>query len=194
MGYRLLRRYETFGKERMPSFILTLLGPDRPGLVETVARIVREQDGNWLESRMSHLAGFFAGIARVEVADAQADGLMNALAALEDKGLTVVARRDESPQLECDVRTTVWMELVGNDRPGIVSEISRVLADQKVNVEEFQTECSGAPISGAAIFRARAELCLPSHFTVDQLQSALEAIAMDLMVDITLAPEVSAEN
>lgn len=174
----------------MPSLILTLLGPDRPGLVETIARLVREQDGNWLESRMSHLAGHFAGIARLEIDDAKLDSLTEAFMALEAEGLTVVARRDESAPSTSDPRTTVWMELVGNDRPGIVSEISRVLAGQEVNVEEFQTECTGAPNSGAAIFRARAELRLPESLTIDDLQKSLEDIAVDLMVDIKLAPDV----
>lgn len=173
----------------MPSLILTLLGPDRPGLVETVARLVRDRGGNWLESRMSHLAGHFAGIARIEIDDVQLESLKTELTALEDQGITIVARRDDSKTEDAEARTTVWMELVGSDRPGIVSEISRVLASQQVNVEEFQTECTGAPNSGASIFRARAELRLPASQTVDQLQESLEAIAGDLMVDITLAPD-----
>ena len=173
----------------MPSLILTLLGPDRPGLVETVARLVREHEGNWLESRMSHLAGHFAGIARIEISDAELDALTTDLVTLEQQGLTVVARRDETKPEDNAQQTTVWMELVGNDRPGIVSEISQVLAAQNVNVEEFQTECTGAPNSGASIFRARAELRLPESQTINQVQQSLEAIAVDLMVDITLAPE-----
>ena len=178
----------------MPSIILTLIGPDRPGLVESVARIVSEQDGNWLESRMSHLAGHFAGIARVEVVDSQVESLTAALATLESEGITVVARRDEAMPEAVDPQSTVWMELVGNDRPGIVSEISRVLAEQNVNVEEFQTECTGAPNSGAQLFRAHAQLRTAPDYTIDKLQSALEAIAVDLMVDIKLAPdETSAE-
>ena len=171
----------------MPSLILTLLGPDRPGLVEAVANIVNEQEANWLESRMSHLAGHFAGIVRVEVAEGKADQLLKQLEGLEAKGLSVVARRDES--VAADDFTVVWMSLVGNDRAGIVSEVSRVFAEQQVNVEEFQTELQGAPNSGAMLFRANAALRLPSNVTVDDLQKALEGIAADLMVDITLAPD-----
>lgn len=174
----------------MPSLILTLLGPDRPGLVETVAKLVKDHDGNWLESRMSHLAGHFAGIARCNVDDAQWDALNTALAKLDEQGITVVTRRDESNDDQSEESTTVWMELVGNDRPGIVSEISRVLSEQHVNVEEFQSSCSGAPNSGAALFRAHAELRLPEDQTIDDLQKSLEAIAIDLMVDIKLAPDV----
>ena len=39
------------------SLVMTVMGEDRPGLVEALARTVSERGGNWLESRMSHLAG-----------------------------------------------------------------------------------------------------------------------------------------
>lgn len=172
----------------MPSLILTLIGPDRPGLVDSVAAVVRQQNANWLESRMSHLAGYFAGIVRVEVGDADADTLIDELKSLESSGLNIVARRDESVT-GADEFPVVWMELVGNDRPGIVSEVTHVLAEQRVNVEEFQTECSGAPNSGATLFRANAALRLPAETTIHDLQAALEGIALDLMVDIKLASD-----
>lgn len=169
----------------MPSLILTLIGPDRPGLVDSVATLVREQNANWLESRMSHLAGHFAGIVRVDVDDQHADSLLQQLEGLEQKGLAIVARRDATPAAEGE-SSTVRMELVGNDRPGIVSEVSRVFAEKQVNVEEFQTECTGAPNSGASLFRATAALRLPTAVSIDELQQALEQIAVDLMVDIKL--------
>ena len=173
----------------MPSLILTLLGPDRPGLVDSVATLVKERDGNWLESRMSHLAGHFAGIVRVEVNDASVEDLTLQLQQLPD--LDIVVRRDGSGSTPEEF-TTVWMELVGNDRPGIVSEITRVFADMQVNVEEFQTACTGAPNSGANLFHANAELRLPGGVSIDDLQKSLEAIAVDLMVDIKLA--IDSEN
>lgn len=168
----------------MPSLILTLLGPDRSGLVDSVASIIRDHKANWLESRMSHLAGHFAGIVRVDVAEENYSALVERLERLPD--LEIVVRRDETATDLVEF-TTVWMELVGNDRPGIVSEVSRVFAELQVNVEEFQTECTGAPNSGASLFRANAELRLPAGVTIDDLQQALEAIAVDLMVDIKLA-------
>lgn len=171
----------------MSSLILTLIGPDRPGLVDSVATLVRNHSGNWLESRMSHLAGHFAGIVRVEVDDEHIDALIQQLGELEQEGLSVITRRDETAATD-DELTVVQMELVGNDRPGIVSEVSHVFAEMQINVEEFQTECRGAPNSGGTLFRAHAELRLPAGVTMEDLQEALENLAMDLMVDINLAP------
>jgi glycine cleavage system regulatory protein len=171
----------------MPSLVLTLIGPDRPGLVESVARVVRAQNGNWLESRMAHLAGQFAGIVRVEVADEDVDGIRRALEGLETAGISITARRDTQATPHGFPR--VSLDLIGNDRPGIVSEVARVLAENQVNVEEFFTECVEAPNSGFTLFKAVAQLRLPAHLDVGELQTALEGIALDLMVDIQLHPE-----
>lgn len=172
----------------MSSLILTLIGPDRPGLVDSLAKVVRAQNGNWLESRMSHLAGYFAGIVRIEIDPQHAEKLLRQLEGLQESGLNIVVRKDES-EVAAEQVSVVWMELVGNDRPGIVSEVSRILAENNVNVEEFQTECVDAPNSGSTLFRANAALCLPQDLTVNDLQRALESIALDLMVDIKLAPD-----
>ena len=49
------------------AMVFTFVGADKPGLVEKLAQTVGQHGGNWLESRMSELAGQFAGIVQVEV-------------------------------------------------------------------------------------------------------------------------------
>ena len=169
----------------MPSLVMTLIGADRPGLVESVAATVAEHGANWLESRMAHLAGQFAGILRVDVPDDRADNLIQALGQLDRQGLKVIVQKEIGPEMFLPI-ASLRMELVGNDRPGIVREVSRVLAQRQVNVEDFQTECTSAPMSGEKLFRATAQLRLPAGLTRDQLQQDLEQIAQDLMVDIQL--------
>src|SRR5438105_1069714 len=110
---------------------MTIIGGDRPGLVESVARAVAEQGGNWLESRMSRLGGQFAGILRVEVPAENERKLISGLQALSGQGLTVVVHPDESATQPTAVRINL-LEIVGQDRPGIVSQISRTLAEYGV--------------------------------------------------------------
>jgi glycine cleavage system regulatory protein len=173
--------------QAMISLVMTILGPDRPGVVESLARRVSDHGANWLESRMAHLAGQFAGIVHVEVDASEADKLVESLRQLHGQDLTVIVRKEGEP-LVAPTFAPLQLDLVGNDRPGIVHEVTRVLADRQVNVEEFQTECSSAPMSGERLFRATARLRLPAGLTVEQLQQALEEIAHDLMVDIRLHP------
>ena len=138
----------------MADLVLTLIGPDRPGLVEAVADPIAAHGGNWLESRMAHLAGQFAGILRVEVPDDRAAALTEALRRLDTRGLHVTVQR--GPRPAPSTRRTLVVDLVGLDRPGIVREVSRVLAERGVNIEELETDRSPAPMSAELLFRSRA--------------------------------------
>lgn len=170
------------------SLILTILGDDRPGLVESIARLVAEHQGNWLESRMAHLAGQFAGILRVEVDAAQAEPLAAALRTLTAAGLETVVHPDPATAVSSD-RPLVKLDLLGQDRPGIIRQISGVLAALGVNVEELNTECRAAAETGQPLFHAVAQLRLPPDVSEADLRVALENVAADLMVDVKLAPQ-----
>jgi len=137
--------------------VMTVIGPDRTGLVDSVAGLVTEHGGNWLESRMSRLGGHFAGILRVEVPEDKEPQLAAALQKLQSRGLTVVVHPDEPKAAPPSARLSV-LEIVGQDRPGIVRQISHALASFGVNVEELHTECLSAAMSGETLFKARATL------------------------------------
>lgn len=162
--------------------VLTVIGKDKPGLVESLSEAVAEHGGNWLESSMSQLAGKFAGILRVSVADQRADELIQALGELDDRLKLVIERVDENEAVPAP--TTVSLSLVGNDRPGIVREISHVLAELAVNVEKLETECSPAPMSNEILFKANATLHVPAGMNLDRLQAGLEKLADDLIVEL----------
>jgi glycine cleavage system regulatory protein len=166
------------------SLVMTVIGNDRPGLVDSVASIVAEHGGNWLESRMSRLGGQFAGIVHVEVPADGEPALTKALKTLDAHGLTVVVHADK-PQAIVGQRTNI-LEIVGQDRPGIVRQISHTLAESGVNVEELHTECASAAMSGETLFKARAVLNIPESCDVAKLRQNLEKIAADLIVEISL--------
>ncbi|SIQ82427.1 glycine cleavage system protein R [Marinobacterium stanieri] len=169
----------------MTSLVLTIIGPDKPGLVGLLSRTIADHQGNWLESGMSRLGGKFAGILITQVPTAEADALIAALEALSTQGLKVTAERsEETPALESLQPMT--LELVGHDKPGIVREISQALAARHINVERLSTELTSGSMSAEELFKAEAELLAPADLDPDELQQALEAIAGDLMVDITL--------
>src|SRR4029077_6269140 len=107
--------------------------------VESVADLVASHGGNWLESRMSRLGGQFAGILAVGVAAEKEKALLANLKGLSSRGLSVVVHSDQR-KAEPPGRLRI-LEIVGQDRPGIVRQISHALATYGVNVEELQTEC-----------------------------------------------------
>lgn len=168
------------------SLILTAIGDDRPGLVESLAATISRHDGNWLESSMSHLAGKFAGIVNIALPADRIDALKTELAALP--GLRVTAEISDAP---CPApkesgQRKLKLSLVGHDRIGIVKEVSQVLAKQAINVESLTTFTSSAAMSASRLFHAVAELTAAPELDARALKHELETLSNDLMVDITL--------
>lgn len=164
--------------------VLTAIGDDKPGLVEALAEVIADNSGNWLESSMSQLAGKFAGILRVSVDDNNADELVAALDGISDRLKLVIERVDS--HIKKEKLQTVKLSLIGNDRPGIIREISHALTTISVNVEQLTTEFKPAPMSGDALFKARANLAVPEGLELEILQRELERLADDLIVEIQM--------
>ncbi len=163
--------------------VLTVIARDKPGIVQRVSAVLREYGGSWHRSSMSQLAGRFAGILQGVVPTEQVDDCVAAFEALEQEGLHVVVRLGE-PDEATGEGAEYRLELVGNDRPGIMADIAAVLGRHGVNVQSLETLVEGASMAGGALFRAWAQLSLPPEADVTVVEEALEALANDLMVDI----------
>jgi len=170
----------------MDHLVLTVIAEDQPGLVERVAKCVAEHGGNWLESRMSRMAGQFAGILRVAVPASAHAELVQALEALQAEGIRVLLAHSGAEPARC--WQMIQLQLVGNDRPGIVRDITRLLASHGVNLESLDTDVVSAPMSGEMLFQAQARLAVPQESSLDELQRHLETLADDLMVELKLQP------
>ncbi|MBL8480797.1 MAG: ACT domain-containing protein [Rhodocyclaceae bacterium] len=167
--------------------VITIIGDDRPGIVEKLSALVCAHGGNWLECSMAHLAGKFAGILRVAAEDNQVLALQAALGGLaEVKAVAELA--GSRPAGSVELRRCRLL-LVGQDRPGIVKEVAHVLASRGVNVETLESWTDVAAMAATPLFHAEAVLALAAGTDLAELQNDLERIADDLMVDISLAAE-----
>jgi len=169
------------------TFILTVLGDDRPGLVSALSAPINAHGASWERSEMSRLAGKFAGIVVVSVAGDRSDALAADLAALSDQGLQIVLERSDEAVDPPSLRLT--LDLLGSDRPGIVAEIAAALAAHDVNIEELSTAVRDAPMAGGTLFEAHAALSAPPSVSTDELRVLLEGLADELMVDLSLTAE-----
>ncbi|WP_339339194.1 ACT domain-containing protein [uncultured Oceanicoccus sp.] len=167
------------------SIVFTFIGNDKPGLVEKLSNTVSEQGGNWLESRMSQLAGYFAGIARIQISNDKADQLRAALNALSGEDLSINLE-DRAIDDNTSDYTNIKLSLLGNDRPGIVKELSSALAALQINVCEMNTNVTSAPMTAESLFAASAEIQAPITLDLAQLTDRLDEIANQLDVDIRL--------
>ena len=167
------------------ALVFTFVGADQPGLVEKLAQTVGQHGGNWLESRMSELAGQFAGIVQVAVSDAQFPALRTALLSLSSDDLSVVVASSKRAEGADDYRH-LRLSILGNDRPGIVREVASALAARRINVSDMDTTVTSAPMSGDPLFEAVAQIQVPKTLDLAELNAQLDAIADALTVEIDL--------
>lgn len=161
--------------------IMTVLGSDRPGLVNSLADIVAKHGGNWLDSRMSRLAGQFAGIVRIECPTEEVSLMLQEIRS-PGSDITVQAVRTgiEDPFS----RRTLCVDVMGQDRPGIVRELTAAIANAGGNVEELTTGLESAPMSGQSMFRARGVISIAEHDDPAKITTAIESLGGDLTVDV----------
>jgi len=167
------------------SIVLTVVADDHPGIVEELSDVLATHDGNWTESSMMTLAGKFAGILLAEVPEERAASFLNVLDSLEAGGMQIVAQRSEKtawPEGAKEYR----IELVGQDHPGIVHDITEVLARLGINVEELETTVRSASMSGESLFVAHARILVPADVSIERLRDEMDDLANELMVDIDL--------
>ena len=161
--------------------ILTVIGSDRPGLTGTLADAVLAAGGNWLESHLSRLGGKYVGSVLVELAEEAVPRLAAAVRAVDAAGLTVTLI--EAGPATVDLGHVLNLEIVGQDRPGIVREVAGALAALRVNIEEFSSTAENGAWSGERLFRARARLHVPAAVGNDAVREAVEGLSGDIMVD-----------
>lgn len=168
----------------MESFVLSMVGADRAGLVDALSEVVVEHGGSWDRSQVAELAGLFAGVVLVRIPPERADGFRAGLEPLRDRGLLDVTVHAVEGEPEPEGGETVHFEVVGADRPGIVHEVSHAVAALGIGIVELETWTESAAMAGSPLFRADAVVRLPDGVTRDQLTDALEGLSNDLMVDL----------
>ena len=169
----------------MTTLILTVVGSDRPGLVAAVADVVDAHGGNWENSQLAELAGAFAGVIQVSVPDDREAALTSELRAL-DGLLTVTVHTGMDAAPGAATSRPVSLQILGNDRPGIVREVSAVLRRHDLSIETMSTETRDAAMAGGRLFEASVVAEVPASADLDALRADLERLTTELQVDISL--------
>ena len=170
----------------MDSFVLTVLGDDRPGLVDALSGVLTDHGANWERSQMARLGGKFAGIVQITVARTATAALTEALAALDGDGLLHVRIDPAGNEPAAPAGARFVLSMIGTDRPGLVHSVAAALAEVGASIEELDTATYDAPMAGGQMFECTAAVVLPPGVTIDAVRDQLEALADRLMVDIDL--------
>lgn len=185
---KMIRRAVVLTEESAPEtvpLVVTVVGPDRHGIVSMLAERAQRYGANWAASRMTRLSGEFSGTVHFDVPPEHVDALMAALYQLASSGLQVVIASRGSATVPPTLRS-FELELVGEDRVGIVSRLTGMLAERGVSIESIHTDVLRSGVSGKQTFKVGAHLLAPATLAVEELRQELGTLASDLMVDIAL--------
>lgn len=167
------------------SLVLGVMSDDHPGILNTLSAVISAHEGEWTESKMVTMAGKFAGILTVELLCSEQQAFTDALHALSEKGIKVLVEQiqlhEEEPVRE------FHLEMIGQDRKGIIREITQLLARSNINLEALESRIESASMSGETLFIASAVLHIPATVEIPHLQSEFEELANEMMVDIKLS-------
>jgi len=167
----------------MNNLVVSFICPDRPGIVENLSNLVKKHHGNWQTSSLHHLSGFFTGVIEISISAEHANPLLDALLSLPEFkcNIEVVV---PAKAINSEADSNFVLELTANDRTGIIQEISAIIHHQDGNLIKLVSQQSSAPHSGQDLFKATATISVDAN-VIEQLISALEGLADDLMVDIS---------
>lgn len=161
---------------------VTVIGPDRPGIITAVTGVLAGLGGNLEDSTMTLLRGHFAMMLLAACAADPAE-VESALAPVADRFGLVASVREvpEEPEAAAEGQHVV-LRVHGADRPGIVSAMTRVLADEGGNITDLTTRLTGR------LYVLVAEADLPAGVDLSEVQRRLSARAEELGVDAALHP------
>ncbi|WP_196221568.1 glycine cleavage system protein R [Sansalvadorimonas verongulae] len=165
--------------------VLTITGPDLPGMEQELTRIISRHQARWVASRMAHMAGRFASILFVSVAVGLLDDLKTALQKLEADGISVRIDQVDASLIPPKERHLL-LNLIADDAPELVTDISRLLTEQHIRISELHTDTLPAPDTGVSLQTIQAHLRAPASVDVEAVRASLEALSPELMLDISL--------
>lgn len=166
------------------SVVLTAAGPDRPGIVNELAKTLH--DGNIEESRMTILGTDFALIVLVTIPQTITAAALRDRVAAKFSDFAVSAR-DTSTEQDVSLPGRVWQLLLeGPDQPGVISELTKVLVDHGANIRDLEMDTASAPFAGYKMFHLKAIINTPKQTNLESLETALTQFEQDWGVDLSL--------
>jgi glycine cleavage system regulatory protein len=159
--------------------MVSIMGPERFGLLKLLAKETHALGGRWLNSKTSHLGGQFVGLLKVDVPDENAEALQSIFTKLD--GYVVIINK----VAECDSGITLNVSYDASDRPGLVSDITHLLTDQGIKIEHMESHRVGVIELGSNMFTAQMKLTLPHNMEPSLVKKELELLDGDGVVNLT---------
>lgn len=165
----------------MNQFAIAAIGGDRPGIVAALGEALLGLGGSIDDSSMTILGGHFAMLLVVEV-DADRTALQDALTPVAERfDMLLEVRPATRHPFSDEERDDYVVAAYGPDKPGLVSTLSRVLADADANITDF-----GSRLGADHTFAMWFNVSLADGTDVQRLGERLRDAGSDMQLDVRL--------
>lgn len=166
---------------------ITVIGPDRAGLIRDLSQIVADAAGNIQESRMIALGSEFAVLMLISGNWHAVAKIREKLEALQSRGEITVTLRDSAPRREV-VAAPYVIDVVSLDREGIVLGLSNFFAGRQLEIAELNTRRYNAPHTGAMMFSVQLTVNIPADLQVSTLREEFLEFCDNENLDAIMEP------
>ena len=164
--------------------VFSLLGPDRPGLVDRVAESLSRFQANLEDSRMAVLGGEFAMMFLCSVDPTQGEGLIQAVGAVAAELELLMTHKVTSLRRSQSGMLPLQVAVRGADHEGIVHDLVHHLVEQGVSVDNLESQLVNAPYSGVPLFEMQMRISAPVSISLSSLRRRLQQVGDELNVDV----------
>ena len=171
------------------TFAIAVLGPDRPGIISGITEVLLREHGNLEDSAMTILHEQFT-MTLVVSTPAPIDQVRTDLTSVADRLGLVVSVRDVTAAAAATTGSPYVVRVHGADRPGLVYDVTSVLAAHDVNITDLATRLVGGT---TPTYVMHVHCDIPDHTSADTLREDLSVIATRLGIHLTLQPAESDE-
>ena len=166
--------------------ILTAIGPDQIGLVQSISEFISRHGCNIEDSKMAVFCGEFAVIVLISGAGGNLVKVARDYRQIETETGLSIAIKTPAPRNPPESFLPYKLTASCMDHPGIVSQISGVLSSLGINIESMETKTYSAPVSGTPIFQLEADIAVPTRTNINQLRQRFSEIQREENIDIEL--------
>lgn len=177
--------------------LVTGAGRDRIGIVKDITGLIFDEDGNIADSRMTKLEQNFALMVLVEIPEKNIDSFKERIRKSREQFAIHLDANEVyvPPEKTLEIEDyKVFIELVGDDQPGIVYTLTQHLASQGVNIDSIDTFSYSAPMGGTTLFKVKSKVTVNKIIDFEKFRNSLKSLESSLVVSINVYREGEASD
>lgn len=173
----------------MQNFLaITAIGTDRPNLVDTFTKAIRDCGCNIVDSRMTVLGDSYCMMLLLSGSWDSIAKFENMQSRLESKHQLKITMMRTEQRKKAGGLMPYAIEVVSSDHIGIVNDISHFFAEREIRIEDLYSGTYAAAHTGTTMFSLHMTVSIPTDLSIAALRSEFMDFCDQLNLDAIMEP------